>query len=138
MRAYVGKVCGLSLAQISHLLRQHAETGAVEDRRARNIGRSFETVYMHGDVRLLATVDEAFGGMSALAPCEILRREFEVRGDILFKRHRSPLASPPIREHSVLRQCRQAVILPQTGREDQRPVTLASTSLVHAHFLIGH
>ena len=85
VRAYIGKVCGFSPAQISRLLRQHAETGAVEDRRARNSGRPFETVYTPADIRLLATVDEAFG-MSALATCEILRREFEVHGDPRFER----------------------------------------------------
>ena len=85
VRAYIGKVCGFSPAQISRLLKQHAETGAVEDRRARNSGRPFETVYTPADIRLLAVVDEAFG-MSALATCEILRREFEVHGDARFER----------------------------------------------------
>ena len=41
VRAYIGKVCGFSPARISRLLRQHAETGAVEDRRGRNSGRPF-------------------------------------------------------------------------------------------------
>ena len=85
-RAYIGKVCGFSPAQISRLLRQQAETGAVEDRRARNSGRPFETVYTPADIRRLAAVDEAFGGMSALATCEILRREFEVHGGARFER----------------------------------------------------
>ena len=35
-RAYIGKVCEFSPAQISRLLRQQAETGVVEDRRARD------------------------------------------------------------------------------------------------------
>ena len=86
VRAYIGKVCGYSPAQISRLLRQHAETGAVEDRRAGNSGRPFGRVYTPADVRLLAAVDEAFGGMSALATREVLRREFEVHGDPRFER----------------------------------------------------
>ena len=86
LRACVGKVCGFSPAQITRLIRQQAETGAVEDRRARNSGRPFETVYTPADVRLLADVDEACGGMSGLATCEILRREFEVHGDARFVR----------------------------------------------------
>ncbi len=38
VRAYLGKVCGFSPAQSPRLVRQQAETGTVEDRRARNRG----------------------------------------------------------------------------------------------------
>ena len=86
VRAYIGKVCGFSPAQITRLVRQQAQTGVVEDRRTRNSGRAFERVYTMSDIRLLAEVDEAFGGMSALATCEVLRREFEVHGDPRFER----------------------------------------------------
>ena len=86
VRAYIGKVCGFSPAQITRLVRQQAQTGVVEDRRARNSGRAFERVYTLPDIRLLAEVDEAFAGMSALATCEVLRREFEVHGDARFER----------------------------------------------------
>ncbi len=86
VRAYIGKACGFSPARISRLIRQQAETGVVADRRARNSGRPFETVYTPADIRLLAEVDEAFGGMSGLATCEILRRQFEVHGDARFER----------------------------------------------------
>ena len=86
VRAYIGKACGFSAAQISRLIRQQAETGAVVDRRARNSGRPFETVYTAVDIRLLAEVDEAFGGMSGLATCEILRRARDVHGDARFER----------------------------------------------------
>ena len=68
VRAYIGKVCGFSPAQISRLLRQQAETGAVEDRRVRKSGRPFETVYTHADIRLLAVVDEAFGACRRWRP----------------------------------------------------------------------
>ena len=85
-RAYIRKACGLSPAQITRLIRQQAETGAVEDRRGRNSGRPFETVYGPADIRLLAEVDEAFEGMSGLATCEILRRQFAVHGDVRFER----------------------------------------------------
>ena len=56
------------------------------DRRARNSGRPFETRYGPADIRLLADIDEAFGQMSGLATCEILRRAFEVHGDARFER----------------------------------------------------
>jgi len=49
-------------------------------------GGPFARVYTPADVRLLAAVDEAFGGMSALATREVLRREFEVHGDPRFER----------------------------------------------------
>ena len=86
VRAYIGKARGFSAAQISRLIRQQAETGAVVDRRARNSGRPFETVYTAADIRLLAEVDEAFGRMSGLATCEILRRARDVHGDARFER----------------------------------------------------
>ena len=86
LRTYIGKVCGFSPAQITRLVRQQAETGLVEDRRAGNSGRPFETVYTPADIRLLADVDEAYGGMSGLGTCEILRREHEVHGDARFER----------------------------------------------------
>ena len=38
------------------------------------------------DIRLLAEVDEAFGQMSGLATCELLRRQHEVFGDERFER----------------------------------------------------
>ena len=56
-RARIGKVCGFSAAQTTRLIRRHAETGAVEDRRGRNGGRPFGTVYTPADVRLLAEVE---------------------------------------------------------------------------------
>ena len=86
LRAYLGKACGFSPAQISRLIRQQVETGVVEDRRARNSGRPFETRYTPADIRLLAEVDEAFGGMSGLATGEILRRARDVHGDARFER----------------------------------------------------
>ena len=86
VRRYIVKVTGLSPAQLTRLVARHAETGAVVDLRARNSGRPFETRYRSIDIRLLAEVDEAFGQMSGLATCEILRRAFEVHGDPRFER----------------------------------------------------
>ena len=51
VRAYIGKVCGFSAAQTTRLIRQQAETGVVVDRRARNSGRPFATVYTPADIR---------------------------------------------------------------------------------------
>ena len=58
----------------------------MEDRRGRNSGRQFQRRYGFEDIRLLAEVDEAFGQMSGLATCEILRREYRVHGDSRFVR----------------------------------------------------
>ena len=77
VRRYVVKVTGVSPAQLTRL---------VARLRARNSGRPFETRYRPIDIRLLAEVDEAFGQMSGLATCEILRRAFEVHGDPRFER----------------------------------------------------
>ena len=120
VRAYIGKVCGFSPAQISRLLRQQAETGVVEDRRARNSGRPFETVYTPADIRRLAAVDEAFGGMSGLATCEILRREFEVHGDARFER----LAGIS-RSHVYNLRASRAYRTRRTTREKTRPSPVA-------------
>ena len=86
VRAYIGKVCGFSAAQTTRLIRQQAQTGVVADRRARNSGRPFATVYTPADIRLLAEVDEAYDGMSGLATCAVLRRAFEAYGDPRFAR----------------------------------------------------
>ena len=66
--------------------REQALTGVVEDRRGRNSGRQFQRRYRSEDIRLLAEVDEAFGQMSGLATCAILRREYRVHGDSRFLR----------------------------------------------------
>ena len=42
MRAYIGKVSGLSPAQITRLIRQQAEIGMVQARWVRNSDRAFE------------------------------------------------------------------------------------------------
>ena len=76
----------MSPAQLTRLVARHAETGTVVDLRARNNKQPFETRYRPINIRLLAEVDEAFGQMSGLATCEILRRAFEVHGDPRFER----------------------------------------------------
>ncbi len=71
---------------MDRLVRQWRETGGIEDRRGGNRGRPFGRVYTPADVRLLAEVDEAFGRMSGLATCELLRRQHEVFGEARFGR----------------------------------------------------
>ena len=120
VRVCIGKVCGFSPAQISRLLRQQAETGVVEDRRGRNSGRAFATVYTPADIRLLAVVDGAYGGMSALATREIPRREHEVHGDARFER----LAGVS-RSHTYNLRASRAYRTKRTTWEKTRPSPVA-------------
>ena len=77
---------GMSRPQTERLVRQWRETGDVRDRRADGPGRPFPRRYTPTDTRLLADVDEAYGQMSGLATREVLRRQFEVFGDVRFER----------------------------------------------------
>ncbi len=86
VRHFLSKTTGISRVQIDRLIRQWRETGRVKDRRGGNHGRPFERRYTPADIRLLATVDEAFGQMSGLATCELLRRQREVFDDARFER----------------------------------------------------
>ena len=83
---FLAKTTGLSEAQVDRLVRQWRETGGIEDRRGGNCGRPFKRVYTPEDIRLLAEVDEAFGQMSGLATCGLLRRQHEVFGEARFER----------------------------------------------------
>ena len=65
---------GLSRAQLTRLIRQHRDTGRVEDRRGRPPAKPFERRYTAADIRLLAQVD-ATGQMSGPArACVAIRR----------------------------------------------------------------
>ena len=86
MRRFLVKTTGFSEVQIDRLIRQWRETGRIEDRRGGNRGRPFERRYTAADIRLLAEVDEAFGQMSGVATCELLRRQHEVFGEVRFER----------------------------------------------------
>ena len=86
VRRFLAKATGISAVPMDRLIRQWRESGRIEDRRGGNCGRPFERRYTGVDIRLLAEVDEAFGQMSGLATCELLRRQHEVFGDERFER----------------------------------------------------
>ncbi|MCZ0944483.1 MAG: integrase [Gammaproteobacteria bacterium] len=86
LRAFLGKATGLSRAQLARLIRQHRETGEVEDRRRGPPARPFERQYTKADIRLLAEVDRDLGQASGPATRKSLRRMFEVFGDARFER----------------------------------------------------
>jgi len=86
LRAFLGKATGLSRAQLARLIRQHRETGTVEDRRRGPPARPFRRKYANADIRLLAEVDAILGQASGPATRKVLRRMFEVFGDRDFER----------------------------------------------------
>ena len=64
---------------MERLVRQWRETGRIGDRRGGNRGHPFARKCRTAGVRLLAEVDEAFGQMSGLTTCEVLRRALPSR-----------------------------------------------------------
>jgi hypothetical protein len=78
VRAYLSKMTGKSMPQITRLIRQYRQTGevrAVEYRR-----RRFAKVFTEADVRLLAQVDRAHERLSGPATRRILAREYQTYG----------------------------------------------------------
>ena len=73
VRAYLSKVTGLSLPQVTRLVRKHHQSGRVEPQVV--VRRRFPTKYTEPDVVLLAEVDRAHGGLSGPATACILARE---------------------------------------------------------------
>ena len=78
VRAYVGKVTGLSSAQVTRLIRLFRNTGGVKAKAYRR--RSFMRIYTDADIRLLAEVDRAHEWLSGPATRRILEREYTCFG----------------------------------------------------------
>jgi transposase InsO family protein len=74
MKRYIGKVTGLSRAQVTRLIGQYAESGIVKSRQGR--GQRFTARYNAGDIALLAQVDEAHETLSGPATQKILYRQY--------------------------------------------------------------
>ena len=86
VKRYLGKVTGLSRAQLTRLIARHRRTGRVEDRRGGAPAKPFRRRYTRGDIRLLAEVDEDLGQMSGAATRKVLRRQYHEFGDARFER----------------------------------------------------
>jgi hypothetical protein len=84
MRAYLSRMTGKSLPQITRLIRQYRETGEI--RAAGYRRRRFAQVYTEADVRLLAEVDRAHERLSGPATRRILEREYEQYGQQAYAR----------------------------------------------------
>jgi transposase InsO family protein len=84
LRSYLGKMTGLSRAQVTRLIGQYLKSGMVKERRYRR--NRFAIHYQAGDVELLAAVDEAHETLSGPATQKILYREFFDYGDSRYRR----------------------------------------------------
>jgi transposase InsO family protein len=78
IRGYLSKVTGLSLPQITRLIRSYVETGTVEAKPYRR--QRFPSKYTEQDIGLLAEVDRAHQRLSGPATRCILKREYEEFG----------------------------------------------------------
>jgi transposase InsO family protein len=84
LRRYVKKMTGLSRAQMTRLIGQYLESGAVKERNYRR--NRFVNRYQAADVKLLAEVDEAHETLSGPATQKILHREFHDYGNERYRR----------------------------------------------------
>jgi len=84
IRAYLSKVTGLSLPQLTRLIRQYRQDGMVRAKPYRR--HRFRVKYRRRDVELLAEVDRAHGWLSGPATVCILKREAEQFGKAEFAR----------------------------------------------------
>jgi len=84
IRAYVEKMTGLSVAQVTRLIRKYRQTGTVTLQPYRR--RRFRRKYTDRDITLMADVDRAHQWLSGPATRHILRREYEQFGKKEFAR----------------------------------------------------
>ncbi len=85
VRAYLGKVTGLSRAQLTRLVRRAQAGEALRDRRGPP-AMPFARRYTPADVRLLAEVDALHGNLSGAATRKLCERAWEVFGDARYER----------------------------------------------------
>ena len=79
LRQYLGKMTGLSRAQVTRLIGRYHESGMVKQRGYRR--HRFVRRYRPADIELLAGVDEAHETLSGPATQKTLYREFHDYGD---------------------------------------------------------
>ena len=85
VRAYPGKVTGLSRAQLTRLVRRVQAGEALRDRRG-SPAKPFPRRYTPADIRLLAEVDALHGNLSGPATRKRCERAWEVCGDARYER----------------------------------------------------
>ena len=84
IRAYIGKMTGLSPAQITRLIRTYLDSGSVQERLYRR--HQFARHYTDADIALLAEVDRAHERLNGSATRRILEREYLEFGKQEFRR----------------------------------------------------
>jgi transposase InsO family protein len=84
LRRYLGKMTGLSRAQLTRLVGRYLATGRVRIKTSHR--HRFPTRYTRADIELLAQVDEAHETLSGPATRRILAREFGHYGKLEFQR----------------------------------------------------
>jgi len=112
IRSYLNKVTGLSLPQITRLIRSYTKTGKVEVQASRR--RRFPSQYTQQDIGLLAEVDRAHERLSGPATRCILRREYEEFGKPEFVRLAGISVSHLYNLRRSLRYRKQAAVFQPT------------------------
>ncbi len=84
LRRYIGKMTGLSRAQLTRLVGGYVATGRVRMKTSRR--HRFPSRYTRADIELLAQVDEAHETLRGPATRRILQREFREYGKPEFRR----------------------------------------------------
>jgi len=116
LRSYVGKMTGLSRAQVTRLIGQYLENGMVQERRYRR--NRFAVQYQASDVALLAAVDEAHETLSGPATQKILYREYYEYADERYRRL-ATISAPHIYNLRKSRVYRERKIVYQKTRPVQ-------------------
>jgi len=84
VRQYVGKMTGLSRAQVTRLIRIYSQKGAVKAQPYQR--HRFAAHYTAADIGLLAYADRMHAGLSGPATKRILEREYSEYGQAVFQR----------------------------------------------------
>lgn len=118
VRQYVGRLTGMSRAQVTRLVAAYVKTGKVEA--APYQRRKFPQRYTDTDIRLLARVDKAHENLSGPATKHILEREYQEYEQGAFER----LASISVAQLYRLRE-RATYRKHNTTYEPTRPAVIA-------------
>ena len=82
LRRFLGRVAGLSRAQLTRLIGHYRATGRIEDRR-RGPARPFERRYTAADVRQLAEADEILGDLCGAATRRVMNAMASLAATVL-------------------------------------------------------
>src|SRR6267154_1217435 len=112
IRSYLRKITGLSMSQVTRLIRLHRKSGYVKT--SRKPRRRFPSKYTAADFALLAKVDEAHQRLSGPATKCILKREWKVFGKGEYQRLAGISVSHLYNMRSSERYRKQAIYLAPT------------------------